>query len=47
MDGPALLLPRVLSELDGERELTTGLLSKDADFRLIVSDRWGLKRSSG
>jgi len=27
----------------GERELTTGLLSKDASFRLIVSGNVGVK----
>jgi hypothetical protein len=27
----------------GERELTTGLLSKDASFRLIVSGEVGVK----
>jgi SNF2 family DNA or RNA helicase len=29
--------------MDGERELTTGLLAKDASFRLIVSGRIGEK----
>jgi hypothetical protein len=29
--------------MDGERELTTGLLSKDANFRLIVSGQIGVK----
>ena len=28
---------------EGERELTTGLLSKDASFRLIVSGQVGVK----
>jgi hypothetical protein len=29
--------------MDGERELTTGLLSKDAGFRLIVHGTVGVK----
>ena len=29
--------------MDGERELTSGLLSKDANFRLIVSGTIGVK----
>lgn len=29
--------------MEGERELTTGLLSKDASFRLIVSGKVGEK----
>jgi hypothetical protein len=29
--------------MEGERELTTGLLSKDASFRLIVSGHIGVK----
>lgn len=29
--------------MDGERELTTGLLSKDASFRLIVGGNVGVK----
>lgn len=29
--------------MDGERELTTGLLSKDANFRLVVSGPIGVK----
>ncbi len=29
--------------MDGERELTSGLLSKDANFRLIVSRTIGVK----
>jgi hypothetical protein len=29
--------------MEGERELTTGLLSKDASFRLIVSGHVGVK----
>ena len=29
--------------MSGERELTTGLLSKDANFRLIVSGPLGVK----
>jgi hypothetical protein len=29
--------------MEGERELTTGLLSKEASFRLIVNGRVGVK----
>lgn len=29
--------------MDGERELMTGLLSKDANFRLIVTGRIGVR----
>ncbi|HUO22724.1 MAG TPA: hypothetical protein VMU59_09450 [Caulobacteraceae bacterium] len=29
--------------MSGERELTTGLLSKDASFRLIVTGQIGVK----
>lgn len=29
--------------MDGERELTTGLLSKDASFRLIVNGPIGVR----
>lgn len=29
--------------MEGERELTTGLLSKDASFRLIVNGTIGVK----
>jgi hypothetical protein len=29
--------------MDGERELTTGMLAKDASFRLIVSGKIGVK----
>jgi hypothetical protein len=29
--------------MQGERELTTGLLSKDASFRLIVSGQVGVR----
>ncbi len=29
--------------MDGERELTTGLLSRDASFRLIVSGPIGVR----
>lgn len=29
--------------MEGERELTTGLLSKDANFRLLVSGQVGVK----
>jgi hypothetical protein len=32
-----------LSLMEGERELTTGLLSKDARFRLIVNGKIGVK----
>ena len=31
------------TSMAGERELTTGLLSKDASFRLIVSGQIGVK----
>jgi len=34
---------RGVAVMDGERELTTGLLSKDASFRLIVSGRIGVR----
>jgi hypothetical protein len=34
---------RGLAIMDGERELTTGLLSKDASFRLIVSGHIGVR----
>jgi hypothetical protein len=36
-------LSRMSSPMSGERELTTGLLAKDASFRLIVSGRIGAK----
>jgi hypothetical protein len=36
-------LARGASVMEGERELTTGLLSKDASFRLIVSGPVGVK----
>ena len=29
--------------MEGERELTTGLLAKDASFRLIVTGKMGVK----
>ena len=29
--------------MEGERELTTGMLAKDANFRLIVSGKIGVK----
>jgi hypothetical protein len=29
--------------MEGERELTTGMLAKDASFRLIVAGRIGVK----
>ena len=29
--------------MEGERELTTGLLAKDASFRLIVTGKVGVK----
>lgn len=29
--------------MEGERELTTGMLAKDASFRLIVSEKIGVK----
>jgi hypothetical protein len=29
--------------MDGERELTTGMLAKESSFRLIVSGKIGLK----
>jgi hypothetical protein len=34
---------RGVAIMEGERELTTGLLSKDANFRLIVSGRIGVR----
>jgi hypothetical protein len=35
--------PRGAVLMDGERELTTGLLSRDANFRLIVTGRVGVR----
>lgn len=35
--------PKGVAIMDGERELTTGLLSKDANFRLIVSGPVGVR----
>lgn len=35
--------PAKVKVMEGERELTTGLLSKDASFRLIVSGQIGVK----
>jgi hypothetical protein len=35
--------PRKAKIMEGERELTTGLLAKDASFRLIVSGNIGVK----
>lgn len=35
--------PRKAKVMDGERELTSGMLSKEADFRLIVSGPVGVK----
>jgi hypothetical protein len=35
--------PRQVRIMEGERELTTGLLSRDASFRLIVSGTVGVK----
>ncbi len=34
---------KVLRVMEGERELTTGMLAKDANFRLIVSGKIGVK----
>ena len=34
---------KVLQVMEGERELTTGMLAKDANFRLIVSGKIGVK----
>jgi hypothetical protein len=50
-DGPPARMPpkkpppptRGVAIMDGERELTTGLLSKDASFRLIVSGPVGVR----
>jgi hypothetical protein len=39
----ALPLPKGVRTMAGERELTTGLLSKDASFRLIVAGSIGVK----
>jgi hypothetical protein len=35
--------PKGVKIMEGERELTTGLLSKNASFRLIVSGNVGVK----
>jgi hypothetical protein len=35
--------PKVLEIMEGERELTTGLLSKEASFRLVVTGKIGSK----
>jgi hypothetical protein len=40
---PPSLEPKGLNLMEGERELTTGLLSKEASFRLIVSGPIGEK----
>jgi hypothetical protein len=40
---PSLPPRKGVALMDGERELTTGILSKDASFRLIVSGRVGVK----
>ena len=41
---PSVVLPqRKVAVMAGERELTTGLLAKDASFRLIVSGKVGVK----
>ena len=42
-DPPPPLLKEVVALSDTERELTTGLLARDASFRLIVSGRIGPK----
>ena len=40
---PPFRVPKELEPMAGERELTTGLLAKDASFRLIVSGKIGVK----
>jgi hypothetical protein len=40
---PADQVRREVKIMDGERELTTGLLSKDSSFRLIVTGQIGVK----
>ena len=41
---PAALVPQgKVNLMAGERELTTGLLAKEASFRLIVSGKIGVK----
>jgi hypothetical protein len=42
-DPPVILPQRKVVVMAGERELTTGLLAKDASFRLIVSGKIGVK----
>lgn len=43
LDPPPPPPPKGVTIMAGERELTTGLLSKDASFRLIVSGQIGVK----
>jgi hypothetical protein len=40
---PAPVPSKGVAIMDGERELKTGLLSKDASYRLIVSGRVGVR----
>ena len=40
---PAAVSARRVGVMDGERELTTGMLSKEAGFRLIVNGQIGVK----
>jgi hypothetical protein len=42
-DAPPVVPKGKVKIMDGERELTTGLLSKDANFRLLVSGQVGVK----
>lgn len=42
-DPPPALPQRKAEVMAGERELTTGLLAKEASFRLIVSGKIGVK----
>lgn len=42
-DNPPPTLARKFNPMAGERELTTGILAKDASFRLIVSGKIGVK----
>jgi hypothetical protein len=42
-DPPIILPQRKVAVMAGERELTTGLLAKDASFRLIVNGKIGVK----
>ena len=37
------IINKEIKIMDGERELTTGLLAKDASFRLIVTGKIGAK----